>query len=210
LYGAEDSRTMEMAKAIAINSENLGEFAEAERVLAENLPRAQRAFGEQHPLTANLTFWMGNALRREGRLAEAKPLLERALEINRRVKGENSFDTLSAETILAQVLAELHDDAAAEPLARDLTERMKAMPGGHGDHGASAGLLAMILIDEKRYAEAERELDGAYAAFTKAQHHSEDEPAVLARDYVDLYTAWGKPDLAKRWRERLPARLNSE
>ena len=102
LYGAEDSRTMEMAKAIAIDSENLDEFADAERVLAENLPRAQRAFGEQHPITANLTFWMGNVLRREGRFAEAKPLLERALEINRRVKGENSFDTLSTETALAR------------------------------------------------------------------------------------------------------------
>jgi serine/threonine-protein kinase len=208
LYGVDDSRTMEMAKAIAINSENLGEFADAERVLAENLPRAQRAFGEQHPITANFTFWMGNVLRREGRFAEAKPLLQRALELNRRVKGENSFDTLSTETSLAQVLAELHDDAAAEPLARDLAERMQALP--HGDHGASAGLLAMILIDEKRYAEAERELDSAYAAFTKTRTHSEDEPAVLARDYVQLYTAWGKPDLAQHWRERLPARLNSE
>jgi tetratricopeptide (TPR) repeat protein len=199
---------MEMVKAIAINSENLGEFADAERVLAENLPRAQRTFGEQHPITANLTFWMGNVLRREGRFAEAKPLLDRALELNRRMKGENSFDTLSTETALAQVLAELHDDAAAEPLARDLTERMKAMP--HGDHGASAGLLAMILINEKRYAEAEHVLDEAYAAFTKTRNHSEDEPAVLARDYVELYTAWGKSDLAQHWRERLPARLNSE
>ena len=85
---------------------------------------------------------------------------------------------------------------------------MKAMP--HGDHGASAGMLARILIREKRYADAERVLDDAYAAFTKQSHHSEDEPAVLARDYVELYTAWGKPDLAQHWRERLPARLNSE
>ena len=208
LYGADDSRTLEMAKAIAINAENLGDFAAAEKVLAENLPRAQRAFGEQHPITANFTFWMGNVLRREGRYAEARPLLERALELNRRVKGENSFDTLSAETSLAQVLAELHDYAAAEPLARDLTERMKANP--HGDHGASAGMLSTILINQKRYADAERVLNDAYTAFTQAKHHSEDEPAVLARDYVELYTAWRKPDLAQRWRERLPSRLNSE
>jgi len=37
-----------------------------------------------------------------------------------------------------------------------------------------------------------------------------DTTTVLARDYVQLYTAWGKPDLAQRWRARLPARLNSE
>ncbi len=208
LYGPEDSRTLEMAKSVIVDDVNLADYADAERMLTENLPRAQRAFGEQHPITANLTFWMGNVLRIDGRLAEAKALLERALAVNRRVKGEGSFDTLSTKTALANTLADMHDYAAAEPLARDLTERMKAMP--HGDHGASAGMLASILIGEKRYADAERELDAAYAAFTKESQHSDDEPAVLARDYVQLYTAWGKPELAQHWRERLPARLNSE
>jgi serine/threonine-protein kinase len=209
-YGADDSRTLEMVKAIVVDDVNLSDYADAERVLEENLPRAKRAFGEQHPITSNLTFWLGNVLRLQGRFAEAKPLLQQALEINRRVKGEDNFDTLSTETALAQVFAELHDDAAAEPLARDLVAKMKGMPGGHGDHGASQTLLADILMHEKRYAEAERELDAAYAAQTQATHHSSDEPAVIARNYVDLYTAWGKPELAQRWRERLPARTNSD
>ena len=53
----------------------------------------------------------------------------------------------------------------------------------------------------------ENELNEAYAVQTQGTQHGGDEPPDIVNDYVELYNAWGKPDLAHSWQAKLPADL---
>ena len=209
-YGADDSRTIAAMTGVAINEINLKEYHDAEAMLSANLPTALRVLGDDHPNTVEIQFWLGDVLRLQRRFTEARPLLEHSFTLLTRINGPDHFETISAETALAQTLMELGDTRSAEPHARALVEKMKEMPAGHGDHGASQSILASVLIAEHRYEEAERELDAAYASESQNSKHTGNEPSTFAQVYVALYTAWGKPDLATRWREKLPADVHSD
>lgn len=202
-FGEDNSRTLNAVRALALIDNNLGEYAESERLLRSNLPIAERALGE-HQTTAEMLLWLGVSLRSQNRYLEARPVIERALALLVKINGPQHFVTLSARHALAALFSDMGEYKLAEQQARELKAAMQAVAGGRGDHGAAGAQLARILIHQKRFAEAEDELDQAWSSQQWAATHSSQEPTDLIRDYMALYAAWGKPDAVEQWRARLP------
>ena len=204
LYGDDDSRTLQAIRNLANfdDSAHGNDPGEGERLLRENLPVAQRVLGAEHAITIGMTYDLGRNLAEQGRHADAKPLLQHALASMTALHGAQAMPTIIADYSLTKTLLALGELDAAEERARARIAAQQTAPG-HGDHGIFRTLLADILVAEKRYADAERELDSAYAAAARDAIATDDAGSGIAAAYVALYTAWNKPELARSWRERM-------
>jgi CHAT domain-containing protein/Tfp pilus assembly protein PilF len=95
-------------------------------------------------------------LQRAGKYDEARPLIERMLEIHERVWGPNHIGVAADLNNLASLHSIKGEYAKAEPLAqRALTIREKALGPEHPDAAGSLNLLAIIYKQKGEYAKAE-------------------------------------------------------
>jgi len=64
--------------------------------------------------------------------------------------------------------------------------------------------LGSILTREKKFAEAERELDTAWSIVVGDQNFGPQHPRSqeVVDHYIELYAAWGKPEGEAEWRSR--------
>ena len=113
---------------------------------------------------------LGQFLQTGGAMAEAEPLLRKALAGQRRLAGPDAPDMLDTENGLALLLYQTGRLKDAEPLAREaVAGRRKALGASHPDTLTSINNLALILQDEGRLIEAEgyfkQALDGARRTF---------------------------------------------
>jgi serine/threonine protein kinase len=100
---------------------------------------------------------MGNVYRDLGLYARAQPLLDRSVEIRRRVLGPDHPDTLLSMDDLGTDLDALGDYAEAEKLERETLEISRRVLGPeHPDTLKSMTNLAIVLSREGRNAEAEK------------------------------------------------------
>jgi len=196
-YGSEDSRTLQAVRNLANFDDHHGDAAEAEQLLRENLPVARRWLGDDNALTAEMTFELGSSLAKQGRHAEARPLLMQSVDLLTAVLGARALATTTADLVLIENLVALGELDEAEQRARVRLAAQQETTG-HGDHGIFRMQLARVLIARKNYADAERELDETRVA-------AGDATAEIAAAYVDLYTAWNKPRQADIWRARAAA-----
>ncbi|MFT3791727.1 MAG: serine/threonine-protein kinase [Rudaea sp.] len=205
-YGKSDSHTLGAVVRIAALNDTTGRYAENEKLLDEYLPLATKALGESHPTTLTLAMWRGRTLNDLHRYVEAKASLLRTLALFNASDEAGGFTPMSAETVLVDSLVALGEYADAEKHARAILEKAEKLGGPHGDGGATRSLLARVLIGQRRFGEAETELAQAYAAQPSQKTGMPMNVVMrqIVRTYVDLYSAWGRTDLAARWREKLP------
>ena len=100
-----------------------------------------------------------------------------------------------------------HNATEAEPVLREcLVFREKAASGDWQTFDTQS-LLGGSLLEQKRYAEAEAYLVTGYEGMKQRQNSipSQDEGRLkeAADRVVQLYEAWGKPDRAAEWRQKL-------
>jgi non-specific serine/threonine protein kinase/serine/threonine-protein kinase len=64
--------------------------------------------------------------------------------------------------------------------------------------------LGTILVREKKYSEAERELDLAWKVIVGDRNFGEAHPRSqeVVDHYVELYSAWEKPEKEAAWRAK--------
>lgn len=193
--------------SLANNYMDQARYAEAEALLKPALGQVEQIFGADHPGTLAMTLNLGTAISKQpGRLAEARPYLERALSSALSLYGEDGSTTVFAESGLAALLRDAGELDAAEQHARAAVEHMDRALGADSPYrGAFLDTLATILIAKHQYAEAERTLDRAYTILSDAAgfgpNHSRTQTAI--GHYVDLYTAWKRPAKAAEWQARL-------
>jgi len=133
-----------------------GKWRTLEQVTRKRVAIEQRAYGPDAAVTAVSWSWIGQALVRQGRDAEAEPFYRRALEIDRKALGERDPQTLLAISNLAGVLERRGRFAEAEPLRRDLLAASRAMFGEKSAEGAAAAVaLADVLRAQAKPREAE-------------------------------------------------------
>jgi tetratricopeptide (TPR) repeat protein len=94
----------------------------------------------------------------QGRYAEAEKLYGEALEIQRRVRGQDHWETLQAMHTLAGVYMSQERYAEAEKLCKETVEIQRRVLGqDHPDTLSSVhGCLGYVHYDQGRYAEAEK------------------------------------------------------
>jgi non-specific serine/threonine protein kinase/serine/threonine-protein kinase len=212
-YGDENSKPINAASELAITYLREKRFADGERVLREWLPRAQKLFGADHPAAMAMFGNLGGAIRQQGRNEEARPYYEKALAYSLAKFGADSVQAVYAEANLAYLMRDAGQLTGAEEHARKaIAHADKAIGAEDGYRGVFPDLLGTILVREKRYAEAETEFDKAWRIFTTSAGYGAQHP--LAQDTVthciELYTAWGKPELAAKWKARLVAKTDAK
>jgi non-specific serine/threonine protein kinase/serine/threonine-protein kinase len=93
---------------------------------------------------------------------------------------------------------------AEEVLRESLAIHVKALPQGHWMIAATETLIARALVDQRRFAEAERLMLEAYPIVDAQFGAGHRRVTAVVERVVALYGAWGKPDKAAEWRAKLP------
>jgi len=193
-----------------------GDYAGAEALMRQSLEINRQTLGANHPVVATILNSLAHVLVAEGRNDEAAALLEEALAIARPALGNDHQLTAVYAINLAAVQLTRKQPAAAEELLRQaLPIRSRApdvLPSRRRtiaeDDWSVAGikiLLGNSLTGQRRYDEAE-------AILLETRRDLDTQPAPRARDVtaalnglVQLYVAWGRPDMAAAYRSLLPA-----
>ena len=205
LYGPEHSKTLGAINGLAVVYLEQKDFAAAEKLLAPSLPIDERVFGPEHPITLGAVNNLGGAIRQQGRNEEARPYYERGVTLAYKLYGADSYRTVVAESNLSLLLRDAGQLDEAEKHARTaVAHSAKAFGADNAYRGIMHDSLATILTREQRYADAERELDTAWDILSNAKDFGPKHPRSqdVVDHYIDLYTAWKKPDREAIWRAR--------
>ncbi|HEY6984515.1 MAG TPA: tetratricopeptide repeat protein, partial [Rhodanobacteraceae bacterium] len=178
---------------------------EAEQLLRPILEIDERMFGPEHPVTHTAVNNLGGAIRGQGRNEEARPYYERALKLAYKIYGPEAYPTVIAENNLSLLLRDVGDLGEAEKHARISVERAdKAFGSDSAYRGLMHDGLGSILTREKKYTEAERELDTAWNIVVNDKNFGPQHPRSqeIVDHYIELYIAWQKPEREAAWRAR--------
>src|SRR5262249_39759599 len=140
-----------------------GSYSEAEGLARRALDLIPRSREGDLDLAGALSR-LGFLYQREGKLADARPLFENALEVEQRVSGSDDPKVAARLAALAGLHQDQADLAGAEPLLARALSIVEARYGP--DHLEAAGPLARLgicLLDEDRPDQAEPLLQRALA-----------------------------------------------
>ncbi|MCC6360104.1 MAG: hypothetical protein IT450_15275 [Phycisphaerales bacterium] len=114
-----------------------------------------------------------------------------------------------AKTILGWITIDEGDHLAAEPILEAAADALRRTAGEmNWKTGLARALLGETRMRQGRFDEAEEDM--AYGARILITYRGPDTDAYRAiRLCAEMYEAWGKPDLASLYRERLPFTENS-
>jgi len=125
-------------------------------VLDSGAARIDRELADQPELRAELLRLMAVSYLNLDLPAEARRLLERAIEIRPQAVNDGVPHEVSVAHTLAQVLQEQAEYRESEALYRDVLDwRRRVLPAGHVLIARSLGTLATVVGAQGRYAEAE-------------------------------------------------------
>jgi tetratricopeptide (TPR) repeat protein len=105
----------------------LDDIVEARRILDELVPATGKAYGEDHPLVAEVLTILGDLLIRENRIEEARAVHERALAIRSKLRNDPYLGR-SFQGLATVHLARRHYAQAIEQFERAV-ERLKKVYG---------------------------------------------------------------------------------
>lgn len=155
-----------------------GETAEALR-WTRSAADAAGELGPEHPDTAEILNSLGRLLHDQGALAEARPLVERALAIYEKQLGPEHPDTAASLNNLARLLHDLGALAEAHPLfLRALAIYEKQLGPEHPDTATILNNLAGLLHEQGAQSEARPLYERALAI--REQQLGPEHPATAA------------------------------
>jgi len=179
-----------------------GAYAEADA----NLNEAEAIFRK---LLAPSNLWSGDNLRNQaisyydqGRYAESLAKVTEALQIYRETFGTH-YDTYPTALITqGLILTKIGQTAAGEKILREAVQlRVASLPKGHYWIALADNALGECLTIEKRYGEAEPLLLESYQSLKSSQGATNPRTRLAGQRLVTLYEAWGRPDVASRYRD---------
>jgi eukaryotic-like serine/threonine-protein kinase len=138
-------------------SEARGNTVSAREILDKASKEIDTGLSNDPELQAKMMYTMADTYHGLGLYTQAQPLLERAVEIQRRVLGLRNPDTLRSMHLLATVIADQGHYAEAEKLYRETLDiQRRALGPEHPDTLISMRRLAITLCVEGRCDEAEK------------------------------------------------------
>ena len=138
-------------------SEARGNSVTAREILDKASKEINTSLQNDPELQANMMYTMGDTYWDLGLYSRAQPLLERALQIQRRVLGPRHPDTLASMQDLGAVLEFEGHHAEAEKLDRETLDAQRQVLGPeHRQTLVTMNNLGALLMDENRFPEAER------------------------------------------------------
>jgi serine/threonine protein kinase/tetratricopeptide (TPR) repeat protein len=176
-------------------------------ILKEALDRQRKAPKFNAFVAAKLRNNLIDVYTEQGQLHEAEPLLREALALQIKANGVQNSDTVLAQLALAMNLLQQHRYAAAEKILRPCLQTRERFERNNWKLFNAKVQLGRCLWGQKKYAEAEPLLlqgyEGMKAAEPGLPPNGQKWLIEATRCLVELYDAWGKPEQARTWRQRL-------
>jgi serine/threonine protein kinase/tetratricopeptide (TPR) repeat protein len=212
--GTDHPATLGSLANLGVSYREVGRLDDAVRCLEQAL-----AVGRKRPgsLPADLT-WIPRELvttyERTNQLDKAEALYRDPVERVRQRYGTDDPRTAGALAQLGLNLLRQYKHADAEKVLRDcLALREKKEPDAWTTFNTRS-LLGEALLGQKHHADAEPLLKAGYEGLKRRQAKLPPQGQARLTEalqrLVQLYDAWGKPDEAARWRQRLDALRTNE
>ena len=176
--------------------------AEAVAQCREALAAAEKEGTAENPAAIVLLDLMVEMLARD-RPVDALGPAERAVAVSRKVHGEAGDETWRARFNLGSVLLDVGRPADAEPHLRAVYDAYRAVKATSNQTIITGGRLGDCLLTEKRFEEAEPLLVTLLQALRGTKGAPKARVQSAGAQVVKLYDAWGKPEKAAEWREKL-------
>ena len=179
---------------------------------------------DTHPNLVKAHFWLGKALRTQGKLEEAEPHLRKGLEGRRRRSGEESWGTLEAKNQMIYLLTDMYNrDGDVSKLQEAADIGANAIEDARTVLGYERPGVEWMLASYARVLTPLGDFEQAEALLLEAEARLADTSVPLRSDvdladttlnvteaFVELYEAWHavEPDAghearAVPWRARL-------
>jgi CHAT domain-containing protein/tetratricopeptide (TPR) repeat protein len=155
VFPPESTEIAANAMNLAHCLDKLGNLVEAEALLREAFGIFKGALSLNHPDTAGCINNLAANLSAQGRPAEAETLYRTALSIMRAGLGEGHPRIARLEGNLAHVLSDQGRVAEAESLCRSALATFTKRQGQHEETANALNNLGMLLVEERRFDEAE-------------------------------------------------------
>jgi len=168
-------------------------------------------FSDMPLVEAAIRSALGNAYRMLGDLDTCEQYLERALQIQQELLGQEHLDTLNTMHFLVRLRVNQARCDQAEALAvKTLETRRRVIGKEHPDTLISMFELAWVYRDQGRYDQAEPLWLKAFDAARRVFGEDHPVPLEYLNNLIELYEAWGKPVLAEQWRANLPQKVSTK
>jgi tetratricopeptide (TPR) repeat protein len=178
-----------------------GEYAQADAALREAEELNRNAVGEKHYFTAMAIIFLADNSCEQGEFNRALEEVNRAIAIQREILQEGHVDFARSGTVLGKILTRSGEPARGEEHLRNaLALRVKAFKPGHTVIAGTQAILGECLAAQNRFEEAETLLLESHAAMDKAMGANDPRVKRAKARLVKFYEAWGKPDMAAKYR----------
>ncbi len=204
ILGKEHRTTLRSMNILALVRDSLADHDSAEQLFREILVTSRKAFGRTDIISFLAAGNLAGVLRRAGRHEEAEPLYLEALELRRQVLGEDHPYTIDSLRGLGLLRAEQERYEEAEKLLTESLERRRRVQGREHERAIQNMVhLGWVYTEQQRYNEAEALLLDALELSYRVLGSLDRNTRESIRKIVQLYEAWGKPELAEQYRARL-------
>ena len=200
-FGPEHPRVATMLNTLAAIPDARGDHARSEQLLRQALAIQRAHLGELHPATLETLGNLGVTLAAKGDLAGGETTMREVLELERRVVGPKHAQIVIGLNNLASVLQRQGKLAEAEASYREAGGLALEVLGR--EHQLTAWLganLGALLTERRAFAEAESLFIDSLA---RLKSRLGDDHRLVRRVHqrmADLYAAWGRPELAAKYR----------
>jgi serine/threonine protein kinase/Flp pilus assembly protein TadD len=204
--GPDDPETVGAMNDLAIVLNQVGKFADAQKILEEVVAVKRRALGPEDPLTLKSVNNLAIALALQGLLEDAVKLLEETLEIQRRIEGPESITTLRSAYNLAIMRRHLGRWAGARPLFDESLQTLRRVFGpDHQDTLRVVNGLGELLLDQRRPAEARALFEEAIEGQKRVLGPTSEETVLTMINLADAARLQGRLAEARKLAEEADA-----
>ncbi|MEU3238269.1 FxSxx-COOH system tetratricopeptide repeat protein [Streptomyces anthocyanicus] len=155
--GEDHPDTLTSAQFLGHATADLGEHAEARRIIEDTLTRRRRTLGDDHPHTLQSANDLANVLDNLGEHTESHRIIEDTLTRRRRTLGDDHPHTLQSAHNLAASLHHLGEHTESRRILEDtLTRQRRTLGDDHLDTLQSAHSIAASLHSLGEHTESVR------------------------------------------------------
>ncbi len=202
-YGKEHSNTLAAATDLGVTLMNADQLDEAEHLFRTVLNLRRQQLSPDHPDMFVSLNNMASLLDRRDNLAGAREVCEDILQQADRILGADHPRTCRYAQNLAMLCARMGDLPCAESNSRRALAAAARLGPSHHDVLRARGLLASILIEQKRLDDAEPLVKEQYSACSRDLGEKHPDTIQCVTLLFDFAQARNRLDEMRHWAEAL-------